>query len=310
MALSNLHSPPSIRFEPLHHRHQNQKLSFLPLSVSQIGLNSPSLSLDRRSLRNRFLTSFSASHEDSKHAEIEVEKTQEEVDAGAKESQEAWEKMLESFKEQAMKMQGMSKEAYEIYSKKAAIVLDETSKKLKIQAEKTSQDLSVIAKEISEESKVYLSEAAKNSPEEIKDVVDTLASSPNDLKEVSKVRDFYLGIPYGAILSFGGFLSFMITGNTSAIRFGVILGGIMLYLGILSLRSWKKQESSDLALKGQTAIAAIIFLRELRLVSQRPALPSYFTTLISGAMALFFLYRIMLDGDKNKGSGLESGSEN
>lgn len=310
MALSHIHSPPSIRFETLLNRAQNKRISFLPISISPIGLTSTSLSLDRRSLRNRFLTSFAASHEDSKHSEIEVEKAQSEVDVGSKESQEAWEKMLESFKEQAMKMQGMSKEAYEDYSKKAAVVLDEASKKLKIQAEKTSRDLSVIAKEVSEESKEYLSEAAKNFPEEMKDIVETLASSPNELKEVSKVRDFYLGIPYGAILSFGGFLSFMITGSTSAIRFGVILGGILLYLSISSLRSWKRQESSDLALKGQTAIAAIIFLRELRLVSQRPTLPSYFTTLISGAMAMFYLYRIMLDGDKNKGPELGKGAEN
>lgn len=55
----------------------------------------------------------------------------------------------------------------------------------------------------------------------------------------------------GLLLSLGGFLSFMITGNLAAIRFGVILGGALLALSILSLRSYKRGRSSALALKGQ-----------------------------------------------------------
>ncbi|PIA37443.1 hypothetical protein AQUCO_03000193v1 [Aquilegia coerulea] len=326
MALSHhLHSsssPTCVGIEAHLHRSGIQKISLLlpikglPSSSSSSSSAIPSLSLHapnrgsfKKKKNNRYLVSFAASQEDSKHSEIEVEKEKSEVDAGANESQEAWERMLDSFKEQAVKMQGMSKEAYEEYSKKAVVILNETSKKLKIQAEKTSQDLSKIAKEISEESKEYLSEAANNSPEEMKDIVETFASSTDDLKEVSKLRDFYLGIPYGTILSVGGFLSFMITGSTSAIRFGVILGGALLFLSISSLRSWKKHESSSLALKGQTAIAAIIFLRQLHIVSQRATISSSFTTLISGAMAMFYLYRIMVDGDKSKGLDFEGGSE-
>lgn len=307
MALSHLHPPPCIKLESLllHHPHSH-KVSLVPLSASSPkGLGARFPSLNCRSSKARFVVSFAASQEDSKHSEIEVEKGKKEIDVGANESQEAWERMLESFKEQTMKMQGMSKEAYELYSKKAAVILNETSNKLKIQAEKASQDLSIIANEISVESKEYLSEAAKKSPEEVKDIVETFTST-DDLKEVSQVRDFYLGIPYGAILSIGGFLSFMITGSTSAIRFGVILGGALLALSILSLRSWKKQESSDLALKGQTAIASILFLRELRFVSQRATLPSLLTTLISGAMVMFYLYRIKLDSKKSEGPSLDN----
>ena len=55
----------------------------------------------------------------------------------------------------------------------------------------------------------------------------------------------------GVLLSFGGFLSFMLTGSVSAIRFGVVLGGTLLALSVSSLRSWKRGESSSLALKGQ-----------------------------------------------------------
>lgn len=63
---------------------------------------------------------------------------------------------------------------------------------------------------------------------------------------------YYRSCFAGALLSFGGFLSFMITGNISAIRFGVIFGGALLALSVSSLRSWKKGESSLMALRGQT----------------------------------------------------------
>lgn len=132
-----------------------------------------------------------------KHSEIEVEKVNDDIKVGAEESQEEWKQTLAYFKEQALKMQSFSQEAYEIYSKKAMIILNETSKQLKIQADKARNDLSVLAKEISEEGKEYLSTAAENSPESVKEVVETLASSTDDLNDISKVRDFYFGIPYG-----------------------------------------------------------------------------------------------------------------
>ncbi|KAA8517548.1 hypothetical protein F0562_017822 [Nyssa sinensis] len=207
-------------------------------------------------------------------------------------------------------MQSVSQEAYELYSKKAIIILKETSEQLKIQAEKTRQDLSVIAKEINEESKEYLSTAAVKSPEPVKDIVETFASSTDDVKEISKLRDFYLGIPYGVLLSFGGFLSFMLNGSISGIRFGVILGGTLLALSISSLRSWKKGESFPVALKGQAAIASILFLREIRLLFQKPSFPSLFTAFISGAMVAFYAYRISVNGEKKKGSNLGPGIEN
>nr|DAD38615.1 TPA_asm: hypothetical protein HUJ06_012937 [Nelumbo nucifera] len=266
--------------------------------------------LYRQRSNNGSVISFAASHGDS-NSEIEVEKSEsDEPDIGAEESQEAWKQILESFKEQAIKMQGMSQEAYELYSKKAMVILKEASEQLKIQAEKAKHDLSIVAREINQEGKVYLSTAAENSPEPVKDIVETFASSTDDLKAVSEVRDFYLGIPYGLLLSVGGFLSFMLTENIAAIRFGVILGGSLLALSISSLRSWKRGESFTLALKGQAAIAGILFLRELRLLSQRPSLTSSFTTFISGVMVAFYLYRIMLNGGQKKGPSLGYGSEN
>lgn len=105
--------------------------------------------------------------------------------------------MLASFKEQALKMQSVSQEAYEEYSKRANVILKETSKQLKIQAEKAKKDLTVIAEEVSKEGKQYLSKAADESPEPVKDIVQTFAASSDELNEVSQVCDFYIGIPYG-----------------------------------------------------------------------------------------------------------------
>ncbi|KAI3474294.1 hypothetical protein Pfo_029082 [Paulownia fortunei] len=229
------HAPPaSLGFEALFRAKTHCKVS-IPALRRVLGVN-----LRQRRVRNRSFFSFAASHEESKASDIDIEKDKEDLKVGAQESQEAWQQALDSFKEQALKMQSVSKEAYELYSEKAIIILKETSEKLKIQAERARQDLIVIAKEIAEESKEYLATAAENSPEPVKDIVETFASSTDEFNDVSKVRDFYVGIPYGAILSVGGFLSFMLTGSIPAIRFGIILGGTLLALSISSLRSWKK----------------------------------------------------------------------
>ncbi|ONK61775.1 uncharacterized protein A4U43_C08F33460 [Asparagus officinalis] len=241
--------------------------------------------------------------------DIEVEK--DELKPEANKAEEEWKKALEIFKEEAIKMKAMSEEAYEVYSKQAIVMLNKTSETLKIQAEKARQDLNVIANQISEEGKVYLSKAAEESPEPIKDVVETFASSTNELKEISAVRDFHLGIPYGAFLSIGGFLWFMLTGSTSAIRFGVILGSALLALSVASLRSWKSGQSSERLLKGQAAIATIIFLREWRLFCQTRFFSTGLMTLISGAMVAFYVYRIIISGgSSSKGPASEHSSEN
>ncbi|XP_074322543.1 protein FATTY ACID EXPORT 3, chloroplastic-like isoform X2 [Apium graveolens] len=262
-----------------------------------------------RNNNTRSAFSFAASKHDSP---LETEGPEEHQDTPIEgnESEEYWNQTLASFKEQALKMQSVSQEAYEEFSKRAIVILGETSKQLKIQAEKAKKDLAVIAEEVSKESKQYLSKAADESPEPVKDIVQTFASSSNELNEVSQVRDFYIGIPYGTLLSFSGFLSFMITGSISALRFGVILGGALLALSISSLRSWKNGESSLMALRGQTAIASILFLRDMRILFVRSSFSSFVTAFVSGAMVGFYIYRIILGaGGDSGGSNLEPGKE-
>ncbi|XP_021832028.1 protein FATTY ACID EXPORT 3, chloroplastic isoform X1 [Prunus avium] len=273
------------------------------------GLDGAYLSLHRRSLWTRPIVAAAASQEESKHPEIEAEKEKDNAKLKSEESEEAWKQTLAAFKEQALKTQSISQEAYELYSKKALVILKETSEQLKIQADKARIDLSEIAKEISEEGKEYISTAAKNSPEPVKEIVETFNSSADDLNDVSKVRDFHVGIPYGIFLSLGGFLSFMVTGSTSAIRFGVILGGALLFLSVSSLRSYKQGESSPLTLKGQAAIASIIFLREVRFLAQRSSFPNLTTTLVSGAVVAFYVYKIVQNRKPQKGSNFEKETE-
>ncbi|XP_041996505.1 protein FATTY ACID EXPORT 3, chloroplastic-like isoform X2 [Salvia splendens] len=294
------HSPPTtLGFQPLLPPKINVNLSLPRL----LGVN-----LRQITLRNRTVFSFAASHEESP-SDIGIEKEKEDLKGQAQESEEAWQQVLSSFKEQAIKMQSMSKEAYELYSEKAFVVLKETSEKLKIQAEKARQDLVEIAKETAEESKEYLAAAAEKSPEPVKDIVETFSTSTDELNDVSKVRDFYVGIPYGALLSVGGFLSFMLTGSIHAIRFGIVLGGTLLALSIASLKSWKKGEPSSLLVKGQTVIATIFFVRELRLLAMRSFISNFITTLISGGVLAFYLYRIIRDREQTGGSSQELGAE-
>lgn len=276
------------------HRHRKAVLvASVASSLPPKGLAGLSLRRDCRR-KNLSLVSFAASQEDSNPSEAEIETEKNDLKQAGKESQEAWEQALASFKEQALKVQSVSQEAYEVYSKKAVVILKETAEQLKIQADQASKDLSVMAKELGEGGREYLSAAAENSPEPVKDVVETFASA-EDLDDVSKVRDFYIGIPYGTILSAGGFLNFMVTGSVSAIRFGVILGGILLALSVSSLRSWRRGEATDMTLKGQAAIASILFLRDIRLVFQGLTLVGLLKTIISGSVAAFFIYRITYD---------------
>ncbi|KAK7255813.1 hypothetical protein RIF29_29235 [Crotalaria pallida] len=62
------------------------------------------------------------------HPEIDVEKeASDEANVGTEESQEALQKALDTFREQALKFQGISHEAYEAYSKKAIVILNDTA---------------------------------------------------------------------------------------------------------------------------------------------------------------------------------------
>ncbi|PNS99456.1 hypothetical protein POPTR_016G137200v4 [Populus trichocarpa] len=302
---------PSLKFRSLLLKPSGHRLSFeSPRAFVPKGLGVGVGFRSGNSL-NRQIVVFAGSHEDSEHSEIEVEKESQDKKLEGEESEEVWKQTLESFKEQALRLQSVSQEAYEIYSEKAMVILEETSEKLKIQAVKAKKDLGELAKELGEDSIEYLVAATENSPEPVKEVVETLSSSTDDFNDISKVRDFQVGIPYGLLLATAGFLSFMLSGSINSIRFGVILGGALLALSVSSLKSYKRGEPDSLALKGQAAIVAIIFLRDIRIIMTRGG--SFFTpvaTLISGAVVAFYLYKIAVGGKQSKGSDMGHGAEN
>ncbi|PNY00328.1 hypothetical protein L195_g023606 [Trifolium pratense] len=84
---------------------------------------------------------------------------------------------------------------------------------LKIQVDKVTHALDAVTKKfITEEGNESFSYTTA------KEIIETFSIPVDDLfSNVSGIRDFYVGIPYGYILSWGGFLSFMITGSIAAI---------------------------------------------------------------------------------------------
>ncbi|CAN7103662.1 protein FATTY ACID EXPORT 3, chloroplastic isoform X2 [Brassica rapa] len=258
---------------------------------------------------NRSFVTSAASHEESEPSGVEVEKEKSVVDGDDNDStsQEAWKQTLASVKEQVSKIQSVSSEAYNVNSQKAMTILKDTSEQLRIQAEKAKEELGTKAKEVGEEGREYILKAAEESPSDVKEIVEAFSSS-EDLRDVSRTQDFHVGIPYGLLLFVGGFLSFMISGSIPAIRFGVILGGALFALSMASLKAQRIGESSAKFLKGQMAIVAIIFLRELKLVLfQRSTFMGFLTTLTSGGVLAFYGYKLM--SNKEKGLNKEQGGE-
>jgi len=222
------------------------------------------------------------------------------------EAQEAWKVMLEQFKAEALRMQALSMQVYGEYSKRTREVLLEAADKLKIQADKAQKDLSVIATEVGQEGQEYLTMAAQNSPDSIKDITATFRAL-GKLNWPSEYEDYHVGIPFGTFLTVGGFLNFMLTGSTSAIRFGIVLGFALLALGISSLRSQREGgRRPRLLLKGQAAIASIIFFREFSVLLKSCWFPKIFMVLLSGVVTAFYFYRIATGAPKDLSSKNDS----
>ncbi|KAL5229028.1 hypothetical protein ABZP36_017293 [Zizania latifolia] len=234
------------------------------------------------------------------------EKGKEEINS--EEAQEVWKEMLKQFKGEALRMQTLTLQAYDVYSQRTREVLLEASEKLKIQADKAQKDLALIAAEVGEEGQEYLKLAAQNSPDSIKDIRETF-SSLGKLNGLSEYQDYHVGIPFGTFLTVGGFLNFMLTGSISSIRFGFVLGFALLALGISSLRSQRiGRRRPRLLLKCQAAIASVIFFRELSIFFQYGWFPNIFVVLLSGAVSAFYIHRMVTGGHKAPSS--ESNPEN
>lgn len=208
---------------------------------------------------------------------------------------------------------GQTKENSES-SNKFIGVLRDTTEELKEHAEKaraafavtaqeTAAAFAATAQETAERSKENLSYFAENAPDPIREIADTAfkAHSADTPKKFAKIHDFCLGIPYGASLAIGGLLWFIISGSTAAIRFGVILGGILLGLSVSSLNAWKQGKSTSAYIKGQAAISSILAFREIRrLFEVKASFPAALIALISAGMLGFYCYVLLAGGNPPK----------
>lgn len=184
-----------------------------------------------------------------------------------------------------------------------AVTAQETASALAATAQETAAALAVTAQETAERGKASLSYVAENAPDPIKEIADTAlkAHSADTPKRVAKIHDFCLGIPYGTFLVVGGLVWFILSGSIAAIRFGVILGGILLALSVSSLNAWKEGKSSSSYIKGQAAISLIITLREVRrLFEVKAFFPTALIALASAGMLGFFCYVHMAGGNPPK----------
>lgn len=183
-----------------------------------------------------------------------------------------------SFEERTVKFSKTGEDFEVCFNKKIRVISKQTSKKMKIQ---DYIDVIVV--------------------EPVKDMFDASASTTDDMKDVWKTQDFHLGIPYCGMLSFGGVFSFMITGSICATRLNIILGGMFLALSIIGLRSLKEGNSSAIAVTGQAAIVAVLFVRQACVMFMKPRFTSCIVTLLSGVVLALYIKRIAFLMEQAKG---------
>ncbi len=198
-----------------------------------------------------------------------------------------------------------AQEASEEAARKALGILRETTDQLREQAEKARSVLTASAQELPIRGKENLSYVAENGPDPVKDIAETALNAHypqnGSAKKGAKIHDFCLGIPYGALLVVGGLVGFIITGSTDSIRFGVLLGGLLLALTITSLKTWKRGESSLPYIQGQAVITGALLFRFLRRYGEtKSVFPTGVIALISAAMLAFYVYVFLSGGNPPK----------
>ncbi|CAK9222769.1 unnamed protein product [Sphagnum troendelagicum] len=95
-------------------------------------------------------------------------------------------------------------------------------------------------------------------------------------------------------------------GSTVSIRFGVLLGGVILALSVTSLSAWKQGESTLRYIQGQIIITGAIFFRFIRRYGEtKSVFPTGVIAVTSAAMLAFYAYVYL--SDINPPKEIESG---
>ncbi|XP_031396720.1 protein FATTY ACID EXPORT 1, chloroplastic isoform X2 [Punica granatum] len=114
----------------------------------------------------------------------------------------------------------------------------------------------------------------------------------------AKIHDFCLGIPFGGLVLGGGIIGFLLSGNAKALGSGVLYGGALLALSILSLKIWRKGKSSLPFILGQAALSAALLWKNLQIYTlTKKVLPAGLNIVISAAMLCFYSYVVISGGN-------------
>lgn len=191
--------------------------------------------------------------------------------------------------------------AIEQSASKALATLKETTDSLVVQAEKVKAALAASAQEAADNSKANLTLIAETAPEPIRDLAETALDAHFETGKPlvgAKIHDFCLGIPYGGLLTAGGVFWFVASGSLHALRFGLFLGGLVLFLSMMSLKVWRKGRSSLPYIQAQALITFIILVREIRRFSLTGVIfPTAAVVVVSAAMLGFYSYVYLAGGN-------------
>ncbi|MFS7904064.1 putative TMEM14 family protein [Helianthus anomalus] len=114
----------------------------------------------------------------------------------------------------------------------------------------------------------------------------------------AKIHDFCFGLPYGGIVLSGGLIGFIFSRNTASLMTGGLYGGALLALSVLSLKIWKRGQSSTPFILGQLGIAAALLWKNIQTYSlTKKILPTGFHIVLSTAMLCFYTYVIVSGGN-------------
>ncbi|KAH7415908.1 hypothetical protein KP509_14G065500 [Ceratopteris richardii] len=168
----------------------------------------------------------------------------------------------------------------------ASKTISQSQKDAVLKAERASEgnNGSSVLRDTTEELKEQAEMTRTNAPDPVREIADTAvkAHSADTPKNFAKIHDFCLGIPYGTILIAGGLLWFVISGRISAIYFGVLFGVVILGLSVSSLNAWKGEKPTDMYIKGQAVISAVLAFRQMRnLLQVKRTFPSAIVTIAS-----------------------------
>lgn len=191
-------------------------------------------------------------------------------------------------------------------TQQAAVVVKQQAgvlaEQLKVQADKASHQIADAVQYV-ENHKGDIAFVARDAPEPIREIVETAVASHSTeaIRRGAVIHDFCLGIPFGAVLAAGGVLWFTLAGSLNALRFGLILGGLILASSVGSLHAWQSYRPTLPYVVIQAVVSSLIFIYEATRFAQTKALfPTGLTALASLLMVAFYTYVIMSGGNKPK----------